>query len=957
MHDAARTRPTGTVAFLFTDIEGSTERWERYGAAMADAVRRHDALVRAALEAHDGYVFKALGDAFCAAFATARDAVAAAAAAQRALAREDWSAVDRLAVRIAIHAGTADERDGDYFGPTLNRVARLLGTASGGQTILSAAAAALAGDELPAGASLRDLGTHRLKDLAAPEDVRQLVLEDLPNDFPPLRALDARARNLPIALTPLLGRDETIAEIAALVDADRLVTLVGAGGVGKTRAALAVAARYADAHDDGVWFVEFAPIDAGSLVSNAIALALGVRERAGRDPLDALIAHVGAHPMLLVLDNCEHVIDDAARVAEALLRACPRVRLLCTSRERLAVGGERVYRMPSLAVPPPDVDLTAADAERYAAVALFVARASAIDARFRLTDDNARIVGDICRRLDGIALAIELAAARVKILPVARLAERLDERFRLLTTGPRAVLPRQQTLLALIDWSYALLTDTERAVFRRVAIFADAWTFEDAVAVCADDALDEFALLDALVALVEKSLVAAEPDAGTQRHHLLDSMRAFGRLRLTETGETATWERRRAVWALARVEAWRDAWAQRPSADWQRAILPLVPDARAALHWCFAPGGDVGLGIRLTSALGLFYTNISPAEGAIAVDAALAHVEARKNVEAGAIVDDQTIAFLHFFRAELAKDRLAWSEVVDDAQRAEDILARLDDRERAAVAQRVRGQGLHCLGRSNEARALIERAIATFRAHDADRHLAMALSARAVIDTALGAFADARAAFAEAIPLAARSGYDHALFAMESNLAELEFAEGDAARAIELARSAVGRTSLVGDALLRAVAFANLAMYEASVANWPAARAAANDALAIAGDRREHWVVYSALQTLAEVTATETRSATTEEDGDPVAARVERAARVLGYVDARLSALGAPREPTEQRGYDRLRTTLENNAPEAAIARWLAAGASLTFENALALTTSPDAMPRRRSPAAPSRTA
>ncbi|MBV8529951.1 MAG: adenylate/guanylate cyclase domain-containing protein, partial [Candidatus Eremiobacteraeota bacterium] len=473
-------RPTGTVTLLFSDIEGSTQHWEEQRTAMSDALRRHDEILRAAIESNGGHVFKTIGDAFCATFWRAPDALAAAADAQRALEAQDWSAIGGLAVRMALHSGATDEREGDYFGPAVNRVARLLAIAHGDQVIVSGATAALVRGALPEQTELRDLGEHRLKDLVEPEHVWQLLAAGLREAFPPLRSLGSLPNNLPRQLTPLIGRQDVLAEIEPLVLDRPLVSLVGAGGVGKTRVALQVGADLLDGSDDGVWFIDLAPLSDPALLVTTIAATFGLREQPERPILDVLLRYLRPRRLLLILDNCEHVVEEAARVADAILRTAPGARLIVTSREPLRVEGEHVYRMPSLAVPPAADSLNADAALEYGAIALFVARAAASDSKFKLTDENAPIVAEICRRLDGIALAIELAAARVKVFAPRELARRLDERFRVLTGGSRTALPRQQTMRALIDWSYGLLSESEQWLFRRVGIFVGGWTLDAA---------------------------------------------------------------------------------------------------------------------------------------------------------------------------------------------------------------------------------------------------------------------------------------------------------------------------------------------------------------------------------------------------------------------------------------------------------------------------------------------
>jgi predicted ATPase len=391
--------------------------------------------------------------------------------------------------------------------------------------VLSGAAAALVREAPPAGAALRDLGEHRLKDLAIPERVFQLVHPDLPADFPPLRTLDARPHNLPLQVTSFVGRERELAEVGRLLAAGRLATLTGPGGTGKTRLALHAAADALEGHPDGVWLAELAALADPALVPQAVAAAVGVREEPGRPLLPTLTAALAPRRVLLVLDNCEHLLDACARLVDALLRACPHVRLLCTSREALGIAGEAVWRVPSLAVPAAAAGLhapvgpDAAGLARSAAVRLFVDRAAAVRPGFALTEENAAAVARVCARLDGIPLAIELAAARVRVLPPRQLLARLDDRFRLLTGGSRTALERHQTLQATVDWSYALLAQPERAVFARLAVFAGGWTLEAAEAVCAGDGIEAVEVLDLLTRLADRSLVVVEeqPD-GTARY-------------------------------------------------------------------------------------------------------------------------------------------------------------------------------------------------------------------------------------------------------------------------------------------------------------------------------------------------------------------------------------------------------------------------------------------------------
>jgi predicted ATPase/class 3 adenylate cyclase len=617
--------PSGTVTFVFTDIEGSTQRWERDRGSMENAVRRHDALVRAAIAANGGYVFKTIGDAFCAAFARPEAAVAAALEVQRAIAAEDFSAVDGVGVRVAIHTGTADERDGDYFGSAVNRVARLLAIGHGGQVLVSGVTTDLVQGALPARSSLRDLGEHRLKDLTQPEQVYQLIADGLPETFPSLRSLESLPNNLPLQLTSFVGRADEVAAIVELIGNTRLVTLVGTGGVGKTRTALQVAAELLDGSGDGVWFVDLAPIRDPALVSFEIASTLGLPVPPEKSAIEVVTAYLKSRRPLLIIDNCEHLVASAAEVIDAILRACPRVKILATSREGLNVNGESVYRMPSLGIPPEGARPSAVESSDYGAIALFAERARAADGRFMLTDENAPIVAEICRRLDGIALAIELAAPRVKVLAVEQLSRRLDERFRILTGGSRNALPRQQTMRALIDWSYDLLSDNEKLAFRRAGIFVGGFTLEAATAICsADTEIDDWEVLEILSTLVDKSLVAAEISNAQQRYRLLESMREYTRGRLLENEELDAVARAHAEYFLAFAETKHEQWDVTPGAQWIAPMLPEIDNFRAGLGWALERD-PVSLA-RFAVALHRFFDRLAiQEEGLHWTDAALSH--------------------------------------------------------------------------------------------------------------------------------------------------------------------------------------------------------------------------------------------------------------------------------------------------------------------------------------------
>ena len=576
--------PSGTITFLLTDVAGSTPLWEKDEAAMATAMARHNDLLRRAIVRHQGVhpLEQGEGDSMVAVFARPHDAIGAALAAQRSLRAERWPDGMALTVRMALHTGEARPgADGrTYQGTVIIRCARLRALAHGGQVLLSSTTAALAADSLPPGATLRELGVHALKGLRRPELVWQLTHSSLPNEFSPLVGTEAVGSSLPLALTTFFGQQDVISDIEMRLRERRLVTLTGSGGCGKTRLANEVARRTEAGHTGGVWWVELASATSTDDVIESLGMATAVTDEPGRPLLDSILDYLRRVPgeSLFVLDNCEHVASSAATVVEGVLQASPTARVLSTSREPLRVSGESVIRVPSL-------DPTGTAAE------LFIDRAESADSGFALRAGERALVEEVCARLDGIPLAIELAAARVRTMSLSRLSSGLADAFRLLIGGPRTGPPRQQTMQACVSWSVDHLDPTERIILRRLAVFAGKFTLRAAVGVCSSDDVGSDAVVDAIDHLVDKSLVAFDPEA--DRYFLLEVVRQHGRMTLRDTGELEQARTRHATWLCRWVRELAPPGHRTDSAHEEIALMHV--DVAAALDHALEHDRPAGL--------------------------------------------------------------------------------------------------------------------------------------------------------------------------------------------------------------------------------------------------------------------------------------------------------------------------------------------------------------------------
>ncbi len=651
--------PTGTVTLLLADVEGSTRLWQTQPDEMTATVARLDRIVSDLVAAHGGVrpVEQGEGDSFVVAFARPSDAVACALELQRA-------PLAPIRLRIGVHSGQVQLRDPkdrtNYIGPTINRTARLRDLAHGGQTVLSGATEQLVVDWLPADAWLTDLGTHPLRDLPRPERVMQLCHPDLRTEFPPLRTpTRVNTHGFPVQLSSFVGRGAQMADVRALLADSRLVTLTGAGGAGKTRLAAEIAARLVSEFTDGAWYVDLAPISHPAVVPVTVARALGLPDQPGRSTTDTLVRFIDDRQMLVVLDNCEHLLDATASLAVELLGACPSLRFLATSREPTGVSGEVTFVVPSLSL---------ADE----AIELFADRARRVRPDFGITEDNAATVTEICRRLDGMPLAIELAAARVRALSLEEIVGSLHDRFRLLTGGARTAVRRQQTLRASVDWSHALLTETERVLFRRLAVFLGGFDLDAAQTVAGDAAVQRYQILDQLTLLVDKSLVVAENTSGATRYRLLETVRQYAQEKLGESGEAEAVRSRHRDYYTS-MAALLDAPAR---SDYHQRVDQAdeeMENLRSAFGWS-AETGDVGRALELASSLQpLWLTRGRIQEGLAWFDAVLddgnvSHVEVEPAVRARALADKAVLdEFVGAYSLAEAEQALTIARELDDA--------------------------------------------------------------------------------------------------------------------------------------------------------------------------------------------------------------------------------------------------------------------------------------------------
>ncbi len=860
--------PTGTVTFLVTDIEGSTRLVQSLGDARATEVfKEHHRLLRDAIAGRGGRELQDRGDGFVFVFRRASDAIGSAVAAQRAIITHRWPNGTAVRVRMGHHTGEPTSTSEGYVGVDVHRAARICGVAWGGQILLSQTTRNLVGGDLPAGLELRDLGPHRLKDLARPIQIWQVVAPGLPSEYPPLNSLDNLANNLPIQLTSFVGREPQMADVRRLVATTRLLTLTGVGGCGKTRLALQAAAELLEEFPDGVWLVELASLLDPSLVAQAVATTLGLQHELapeqdpgpvvdtpgprkgrspGRAPVSILTDYLRGRHTLLILDNSEHVIAACAELADYLLRSCPQLRIIATSREALGVAGEQTYPVPTLSLPQTR-ERAIEHLRQSEAVRLFVERAAFARPGFTLTARNATAVTQICVRLDGIPLAIELAAARTNALSLDDMVAHLDDRFRLLTGGSRTALPRHQTLEAAINWSHDLLTKPERVLLRRLSVFAGGFGIAAAEAICADDGVATRDVLYLLARLVDKSLVAAEGLNGETRYRLLEIVRQYARERLTESGEEDAVRCRHLDWYVALAEEGQNALSAPDQGTWLDRLEREHDDVRAALEWSLS-GEHADLGLRLVRALWNFwrirgYINEGRGWLQTALERSVTPTSIRAAARAGAL------SRASFF-ASLQGD---FQHAAALAEEGFTLARSLRDRDVEGLCLLVLGDVALDAGASERALKLYETGLGIFR--DLGNRPGMAIALIDLGNTARlqGDYALAEARFAESQAVCQELGDREGIAQALTGIAHLARERGDYARAARLYQEALSLYRQIGARFRVGTKLIDLGVMARLQGDYPRARATLEEALSQMRDVGERFGIANALIYLATV--------------------------------------------------------------------------------------------------------
>lgn len=778
--------PATVTTFLFTDIEGSTRLWEQDPERMRPALARHDAIVRAAVEGNRGAIVKMTGDGVHAAFQDPLDAIHATLEMQRALADPQQTHGVVLAVRCGLHAGPVEHRDNDFYGSAVNRAARIMGAAHGGQTLLSRTVAEMVDGRLPQGASLRDLGAVRLRDLPRPEQVFQFVHPQLRADFPALRSLEDTPNNLPHPVTSFIGRERERGEVEAMLAGGRLVSLIGMGGLGKTRLSLEIATEVIDDYVDGVWLVELAPLHDPRLVPQAIASVLGVKEKAGRPVSEALVNFVKDRTLLLILDNCEHLLQSCAEIARRLLQAAPRVKILASSREPLRITGEATFPVTPLGIPDIRGIGEPGALLRSDAVRLFLDRVVAVQPDFEVDERNAAAISAICHRLDGIPLAIELAAPQMRVQSAQKLGERLKARFRLSMRGDPTTLPRQQTLRVLIDWSYDLLSDAEQSLFRQLAVFAGGWSLEAAEAVCA---CEHEEVIELLGRLVEKSLVTMERDG--ERYRMLETVREYASERLDASAD-ADHARARHLAFFTDFVARTQPGLTNPDPGESLKCLDLeLENILSAHEWVGRVPEDAQRGLQLASYMKRYWFHRGLLELGLRVtlDALARSGASERNIERwlGLLAAGQ----LHYLMGRYREARKCLGESLEIARELG------EDKSIIAILQSL-GMAAQGEGDVAIARVYLEEALTLAERSGDTRRIAAAMNALAQLECAARRFDAAEPLFEKVVALSRESGDREDIAIGLLNLAIVSISRGPGARPLQLLHETMAIAEEIG---------------------------------------------------------------------------------------------------------------------------------------------------------------
>ena len=926
--------PSGTVTFLFTDIEGSTRLAQEHPREMPELLARHNAILYQSIEAHHGFVFRIVGDSFSAAFATASDALSAALEAQRSLQNESWSLAP-IKVRMGIHTGPAQVKDdaqgASYEGyGTLALTQRIMSVGHGGQILLSQTTHDLVKDSLPDGAELRDMGERRLKDIVRLEHIYQVVAPDLLSEFPPLATLETINHNLPAQLTSFIGREGELTEARQFVASTRLLTFIGPGGTGKTRLSLQVAAEQIPEFKDGVWLVELSQLADPTYVLSTIASTLHLREVQGVPLLETVTDYLRGKELLLILDNCEHLIETCARLSDHFLHASPKLKIIASSREALGISGETVYRVPSLSLPPDlevlrDAEDLTHDLLRYEATRLFVERGIKANPQFTLTRNNAPSVVQVCERLDGIPLAIELAAARLKLFTPQQIAERLDDRFKLLTGGSRTALPRQQTLRALIDWSYLTLNQTEQGVLRRLAVFSGGWTFEAAEAVAG-----EIEAMEGLSGLVNKSLVNMEEREGASRYRYLETIRQYAMEKLLESGDAVNARDCHLRYFMELTRAAEEHFRTSQRLLWLNRLEVEHDNIRSALGWALESDPEAAL--RMVCSLPVFWLSRSYlSEGSNWCQAAISRAEAlpqsapdpdakdRLAVRAQAYV---TLAVLASNHGDHHTGRNAAREAVALARQLGDplLLARALD---------FLGLSSAFLGDAALAFASLHESEALCRKFNYKEQLASVLLSLVYVTMEIHgpkATDQLQSYLEESLVLSQGSVDPEAAVRTEGILARLAFSRGDLAEArkhadlmLEFHREMGDQRSVIG--------------HQSDMAHVARQRGNYEEALALYRETLPDWQKIGHRGAVAHQLECMAFIAKAQEQG-------ERALKLMSAAEALRAASSSPRTPQERIEYERELAGLRAGMDEKTLDLLWAEGQSMNMEQAIDLALS-----------------